>query len=359
MGRCGAHILSILPLVGNTGAWVFSFLLLACIIDVCNADLGYLSRSGTADSIRIQAAAVMFIIRRVGLFAKHGSLSRVLREYKKKAEEIVSVSEKRLREWYLHYQQYGELQAETSRWRSRRDRKKKRSNKRAPRVDYWPPSYIKTLKDIVKDHPEYYLDEIQDEFEKRSYGVRKSCTAIWKRLDLCGYSLKKVTYVAAERDAAERRRYINCLNRIVQDPKMLIFIDETAKDRNASRRRRIWAVRGTKAEMPEPLSRDDLRYTMLGACDIDGFVGDACEAVYQKKSSEDKDPLRGTIDTQRFIDWVKYRLVPVLGKYRYCEPRSIVVLDNAPIHPCLPSSHIRCRNDPRLVRYDTSRALRA
>jgi len=314
---------------------IFAFVLTACCIDRCSADLGKLTRAGSIDDIRVQAAAVLFIIRRVGLFAKHGTLSRVLRDYTQRAEEIINISEKRLRDWYLHYQKYGELPAETARWRqsrSRRSGRKKRSKKRAPRSDYWPPQYIEILRSIVKDHPEFFLDEIQEEFKRRTNGARKSASSIWKRLDQIGYSLQMVTYVAAERDAAERRSYLDCINRIVEDPKMLIFLDETAKDRNASRRRRTWAVRGTKAEMPQPLSRVDLRYSMLGACDIFGFVGNACEPVYQKMGKDDADPHRGTIDTDRFIDWVKYRLVPVLGMHRNREPRSIVVLDNAPIH---------------------------
>jgi DDE superfamily endonuclease len=40
----------------------------------------------------------------------------------------------------------------------------------------------------------------------------------------------------------------------------------------------------------------------------------------------------GTVDQEKFMEWVATKLVPVLGCYNRCEPRSLVILDNASIH---------------------------
>ena len=51
--------------------------------------------------------------------------------------------------------------------------------------------------------------------------------------------------------------------------------------------------------------------------------------------SREKDATSGrskTVDTERFIEWVENRLLPVLDSYEKVEARSVVILDNASIH---------------------------
>ena len=74
------------------------------------------------------------------------------------------------------------------------------------------------------------------------------------------------------------------------------------------------------------------KYTFLGACDIDGFILEACTTVEQLYRSDDTNLARGTIDTERFRRWVEEKLLPLLGKHEDSAPRSIVVMDNASIH---------------------------
>ena len=69
---------------------------------------------------------------------------------------------------------------------------------------------------------------------------------------------------------------------------------------------------------------------MIAACDWNGFILETCECV-----SREKDATSGrskTVDTERFIEWVENRLLPVLGRYEKGEARSVVILDNASIH---------------------------
>ena len=71
---------------------------------------------------------------------------------------------------------------------------------------------------------------------------------------------------------------------------------------------------------------------MIGACDMQGFIVEACELVRRKRNSANADEEAGTVDSERFVQWIQDLLVPTLGNYYLGEPRSIVVMDNATIH---------------------------
>lgn len=70
----------------------------------------------------------------------------------------------------------------------------------------------------------------------------------------------------------------------------------------------------------------------MGACDMHGFIMDACEIVQREDNHEDDNPFHGTIDTNRFEMWIEQKLLPILGNYHLQEPCSLVILDNASIH---------------------------
>jgi hypothetical protein len=117
-------------------------------------------------------------------------------------------------------------------------------------------------------------------------------------------------------------------------PEMLVYIDESHKDRSSSRRRRWWSPRG---QTPVRTSQFDLdirmRYALIAACDINGFINEACDLVERgNPQQEETNPLVGTVDTDRREMYLEERLCPVLGNYSRGEPRSIVILDNAAIH---------------------------
>ena len=80
----------------------------------------------------------------------------------------------------------------------------------------------------------------------------------------------------------------------------------------------MWALRGLKAEFNnifDAATEED--YSMIGATDIHGFVVEACESVFKR----DVHQVQGTIDGERFVEYVRHFLVPVLGKYAESEPK--------------------------------------
>jgi transposase len=142
-----------------------------------------------------------------------------------------------------------------------------------------------------------------------------------------GYSLKVFSRIASQRNEADRELYKYVLRGLVNHPNQVVFVDETAKDRNASRRGRAWGRRGQKTHHFRPFG-DVVRYTCIAACDIHGFIPQACDIVLRETTESST----GTVDTECFVAWVKNKLAPVLGDYVKGEPQSIVIMDNAIMH---------------------------
>ena len=107
------------------------------------------------------------------------------------------------------------------------------------------------------------------------------------------------------------------------------MVDETHKDRNAARRRRGWKKKNSNAENNE-WYRNCVRYTMMAAADINGFIPFCCHLVDRNEISQEG--AAGTVDGQYFLWWVKNFLCPMLGNYAKGEPRSVVFMDNASTH---------------------------
>ncbi|KAH9132187.1 hypothetical protein AeRB84_021313 [Aphanomyces euteiches] len=158
-----------------------------------------------------------------------------------------------------------------------------------------------------------------------------SISSIHRSLRSLGFSLQVLEARAMQRDEIERASYMDAVRRY--DPECLIFIDETHKGRNNARRRRGWGLRGSRncvSELFDPSG--EKRFTVLAAADINGFVPEACQLVQRKANFDDLESAHGTVDTEGFLFWTKFYLLPVLGNFALSEPRSVVVVDNATIH---------------------------
>jgi DDE superfamily endonuclease len=237
---------------------------------------------------------------------------------------ICDVSNSTIRRWFNHFIMFGETPEES---------------KRIKRRFYRGTSHIFSTDDsdvmvlLVKAMPELYLDEIQ-KLMRLELGKTFTCITIWRELKRRNYSLQVACDQASQRSEEERDQYIKVLNILCYRPGLLIFLDETQKSRNAARRRRHWSCRGSTPVRKVGYYGPDFdpRYTMIGACDMNGFIQEACEVIERERGSTDRDDTRGTVDRARFEMWVEQRLVPVLGCFEKGDDRSIVVLDNASVH---------------------------
>jgi hypothetical protein len=241
----------------------------------------------------------------------------------------VQVNVRTLQRWYEHYLWWGETPAQTRRSK----RCLRAGNLTAAAVSMDVQNFIKTQ---LTASPHLYLDEIRDRVEAAGHG-RWSVSTIHHIITdrhRLNWSLTTITLKAVQADALEQLVYKNALSTI-DDPAMLVFVDESSVGKKTCRRRRGWSPRGTQAEGMEYFTGTDATsgstYTLIAAADINGFVEAACQVVWRKGSSS-TNPARGTVDAAFFTEWCRVMLVPTLGNFARGEPRSVVVLDNASVH---------------------------
>jgi len=289
------------------------------------------------DAVRIQKEVIASICCSLGNAnvyrcyqgsRRRTSLIVALREVRDGIVPKVSIST--IRRWWNYFIRYGDTPAI-----ARRNRYRQYLGHYVQRSTSgdWNSTYTTILTQIVDDQPDLYLDEIQKEFMTRT-GRWFSQSWLWKKLcSECRYSLQVSTDRASQQDEEEREDYLRNIGNLCAHPSQLVYIDESQKDRNSSRRRRQWFRRSVTPFHYAFFDRlHGRRYTMLAAGDWNGFIVEACEIIQQRRSNQEEDPERGTIERVRFRQWVENKLVPVLGNYRDGEPRSIVVCDNAEIH---------------------------
>jgi transposase len=245
------------------------------------------------------------------------------------SDGICFASVKTIRRWFRHYLMYGEVPEDTRRRQSLRTRRGFR------RATSFTQEDSDALLNIIESSPHLYLDEIQDIMSTQCGKVWHPVT-LWRQMKHLGYSLQVATKRAKQQDEGERLLYKEVFEEVVDTNNLqqLIYLDETHRSQNASRRRRHWSKRGVTPVSLEPFfGRFDARFTMIGACDINGFVKSTCDVIEREHGgSRETDPTRGTVNQNRFELWISEFLAPVLGNFVNGEPRSIVILDNASIH---------------------------
>ena len=252
-----------------------------------------------------------------------GMLSPILRELSGQR----NIPTKTLRNWYTHFLLYGETRPETDLWEEQGYKNGiKIARKEETNYSKWNQNHTEALSGIVNAEPWLFLDEIRDKLLAAT-GTLWSPSHIHTKMKQLGLSLQVVTYLARQRDEEQRSQYKSALEMLVMHPNQLLFLDETAKGRNDARRRRSYSPRGVTPTASVPFTGSHgKRYSMLAACDMDGFIKETCEIVEREGIAG------GTVDTGVFTHWLNDNVIPVLGRYNLHEPHSIVVLDNASIH---------------------------
>ena len=238
---------------------------------------------------------------------------------------LKDIPDRTLRTWRAHYFMFGRTPA-----MSKREREKLGPRLRNRKITI--PLKLE-LEILITQKPWLYLDEVQLQLIERT-NIKLSTSAIYKVLTSeMRWSLQVAEVAARERNEIDRANHQAVLNEITNDPAMFVFVDETSKDKNTMYRKRLWRPINESGSISRYFSDfAENSYTMIGVCDLNGFVPQACELIRRKRNAEDNDNEAGTIDAERFVEWVQFKLVPTLGVYALGEPRSVVVMDNATIH---------------------------
>jgi transposase len=183
----------------------------------------------------------------------------------------------------------------------------------------WPEEAKAFVNDYTKEHPCFYLDELQRAIRSRFTSEEVESTSISTICRLLNFDLK-LTRKVLEKRAREalpfqREIYFNALNQWYSYPEQLIFVDETSKDGRDCLRRYARSKRGTPALVKLPFSRGK-RISVVAAITTDGFLG-----------FEHTD---GTFTRLNFHESFVKHVLPHVQPWPL--PRSIVIMDNAKIH---------------------------
>ena len=106
-------------------------------------------------------------------------------------------------------------------------------------------------------------------------------STVHRNLMRIGVSLTIIHEKAREAEYADRRIFAENLEFFVQHPCQLLFIDETHRDRNTCRRRRAYSFKQEKVEL-DGWFRETIRYTMIGVSNINRFVKEACDIIFER-----------------------------------------------------------------------------
>jgi transposase len=227
-------------------------------------------------------------------------------------------------DWFRHFLQFGETPSDTR----RRIRLTRGKRKQYTKATTFSPEEDRSLQEIFEESPHLYLDEIQTAM-RRKFGKQWHTSTLWRRMVTLGYSLQKMVFRARQRSESDRRRFRRKLDVFLPDARMAIWVDETQKSNNAARRLRGWGKR-SNPPVVDTFFQEDFRkrYTMIGASNYKGFVKSACKIIEREHDRNDRDPDRGTVDTERFEEYVEFSLVPELGSYPRREPNSVVFISH-------------------------------
>ena len=175
--------------------------------------------------------------------------------------------------------------------------------------------------------PTLYLDEMKDYLNDK-FGVNVSISTIVKKLKDESMTNKKIYSKACQAIELQKRMFIENLRMTLKTPEMALFIDETAKDRKAARRKRGWSRRGVQIEHADAFNFD-IRYTLIGAADCYGFVPHMCETIRHTVNGKfESQP----VNTERFYAYFCRHVHPFLGNAANRERHSFVIMDNCSIH---------------------------
>jgi transposase len=172
---------------------------------------------------------------------------------------------------------------------------------------------------LIETDCSLYADEISLDLEI-SMGVQFARNVVCRALHRWGYNLRALHVRAIQRDHA---RFLRSREHIQQfDARLICCLDETHCDEQKMRRKYGWAKEGFRPIVFQRLTGE--KYTFIGLCNYQGFALSACDLI-------ELEAHRG-VTAERFLEYFRTKVAPVLGNYAAGEMNSILLLDNAGIH---------------------------
>lgn len=123
--------------------------------------------------------------------------------------------------------------------------------------------------------------------------------------------------VAKQRSDILRSEYLIDMKAFHGHSEMLVFVDETGADRRNCLRKFGYSLRGKPAVSKQLLVRGQ-RVSAITAISTEGVLD--CYTV------------TGSVDAEKFTDFIRQALLPHLKPFDGVNPCSVVILDNASIH---------------------------
>ena len=171
-----------------------------------------------------------------------------------------------------------------------------------------------TIFRMTLDFPGIYLHELQEKLMAR-FGVDISAATLCRTLKRIGCTRQVIHHVATQQSEALRAKFMAEIS--LYDPSMLIWIDESGCDRRDTIRKRGYSIRGIPPKSQLLLARGK-RYSAIPIMSQEG-IHDVCL-------------FEGTVNGDKFEDFLRNYLVPLLLPFDGTNVRSVVIMDNASIH---------------------------
>ena len=172
------------------------------------------------------------------------------------------------------------------------------------------------LLELVLDKPGIYLHELQHQLIEET-GTEVDPSTICRFLAKSGFTKQKMILAAKQRCEIMRAQYQLDMSVYLGHPELLIFLDETGKDRRDCLRRHAYSIRGQPATSRKFTFRGD-RVNALCAISTDGLL--------------DSYTTTGSVNADIFLHFIEHALVPHLQPFNGVNKRSVVIMDNASIH---------------------------
>lgn len=213
--------------------------------------------------------------------------------------QLLCVSERTVRRYITQFEQSGDVQPVSHR--------------------HGPPKLLGDFEQLVLlrlvlENPGIYLHELQTKLWVM-FEVTVSAATICRTLKFMGCTRQVIQHIAVQRSEELRAKFMAEIS--VYDPSMLIWIDETGCDRRHSIRKWGYSLRGMPPRDHRLLVRGT-RYSAIPVMSLQGI-----HDVYLTE---------GTMNGERFEEFVRTILLPILNPFNWTNYHSVVIMDNASIH---------------------------